>query len=72
MPKYSLNPLSSKSDQHQISPCNINDLKNKVVMRITDMITQGFTYPFLVNIIQYHSRNNELMLASLISNSRRH
>ena len=72
MPKYSFNPLSSKSDQHQISPCNINDLKNKVVMRITGMITQGFTYPFLVNIIQYHSRNNELMLAPLISNSRRH
>ena len=33
------NPLSNKTDQHQISPCNINALKNKVVMRITDMIT---------------------------------
>ena len=72
MRKYGLNPLSSKCDQHQISPCNINDLKNKVVMRITDMITQGFTSSFLVNIIQYHSRNNELMLGPLISNSRWH
>ena len=37
---YSLNPLSPNSDQHQISPCNINALLNRVVMRITDMITQ--------------------------------
>ena len=29
-------PLGPKSDQHQISPCNINALENKVVMRITD------------------------------------
>ena len=35
-----LNLLSPKSDQHQISPCNSNALKNRVVMRITDMITQ--------------------------------
>ena len=35
-----INPLSPKSDQHQISPCNINALQNRVVMRITDMITQ--------------------------------
>ena len=28
------------SDQHQSSPCNINTLLNRVVMRITDMITQ--------------------------------
>ena len=34
------NPLSPKSDQHQISPCNINALQHRVVMRITDMITQ--------------------------------
>ena len=27
-------PLSPKSDQHQISPCNINALWNRVVMRI--------------------------------------
>ena len=33
-------PLTPKSDQHQISPCNINALKNRVVMRIKDMITQ--------------------------------
>ena len=35
-----INPLSPKGDQHQISPCNINDLSIRVVMRITDMITQ--------------------------------
>ena len=35
-----VNPLSPKSDQHQISPCNINALLNRVVMRITDIITQ--------------------------------
>ena len=34
------NPLSPKSDQHQISPCNINALLNRVDMRIMDMITQ--------------------------------
>ena len=34
------NPLSPKSDQRQISPCNINALQNRVVMRIKDMITQ--------------------------------
>ena len=38
--KSSLNPLSPMSDQHQISSCNINALENRVVMRITDMITQ--------------------------------
>ena len=36
----SFNPLSPKSDQHQISPCNISALQNRVVMRIKDMITQ--------------------------------
>ena len=35
-----LNPLRPKSDQHQISPCNINAMENGVVMRITGMITQ--------------------------------
>ena len=34
------NPLSPKSDQHQIPPCNISALKTRVVMRITNMITQ--------------------------------
>ena len=37
---FRFNPLSPKSDQHQISPCNINFLYNTVVMRITDTITQ--------------------------------
>ena len=34
------NPLSPKSDQHRISPCNINALYHRVVMRIKDMIRQ--------------------------------
>ena len=38
--KGTFNPLSPKSDQHQISPCNINALLNRVDMRIMDMITQ--------------------------------
>ena len=33
-----VNPLSPKSDQHEISPHNINALENRVVMRIEDMI----------------------------------
>ena len=35
------NPLSPNSDQHQISPCNINVYSTPEVMRIKDMITQG-------------------------------
>ena len=38
--KNQVNPLTPKSDQHQISPCNISALLNRVVMRIMDMITQ--------------------------------
>ena len=38
--KGGFNPLSPESDQHQISPCNINALLNIVVMRIIDMIKQ--------------------------------
>ena len=33
-----VNPLSPKSDQHEISPYNINALENRVVMRIEDVI----------------------------------
>ena len=36
-----LNPLSPNSDQHQISPCNINAHSTSKVMRIKDVITQG-------------------------------
>ena len=35
-----VDPLIANSDQHQISPCNINALENRMVMRITNMITQ--------------------------------
>ena len=38
--KSSRATLSPKSVQHQISPCKINALQNRVVMRIMDMITQ--------------------------------
>ena len=38
--KNQVNPLTPKSDQHQISPCNISALLNRLVMRIMDMITQ--------------------------------
>ena len=34
----SINPLSPKSDQHEISPYYINALGNRVVMRIEYMI----------------------------------
>ena len=44
----SVNPLSPKSDQHQISLCNINVLLNRAVVRITDTITQNeFTWYFI-------------------------
>ena len=36
-----LNPLSPNSDQHHISPCNINSYSTPEVERIKDMITQG-------------------------------
>ena len=36
----SINPLSTKSDRHQISPYNINALENRVVMRIEYMIRE--------------------------------
>ena len=35
-----LNPLGTKSDQHQISPSNIPAVEDKVVMKIRDIITQ--------------------------------
>ena len=35
------NPLSPNSDQHQISPCNMNAYSTPEVTRIKDMITQG-------------------------------
>ena len=42
------NPLSPKSDQHQISPCSIKTFQNRVVTRITDMITQDeFAWYFI-------------------------
>ena len=34
------NPLSTKSDHHQISPRNTNALLKRAVMRIADVITQ--------------------------------
>ena len=43
-----VNPLRLKSDHHQISPYNINALYNRVVIRITIMITQDeFAWYFI-------------------------
>ena len=39
---FLLNSLSPKSDQHEISPYNINALENRVVMRIEYMNQWGF------------------------------
>ena len=36
-----INPLNPNSDQHQISPCNINAYSTPEVIRIKDKITQG-------------------------------
>ena len=48
IPLSRLNPLSSESDQHQISPCNINALYHRVVSRTMDMITQDkFAWYFI-------------------------
>ena len=41
MHKRYLTLLSPNSDQHQISPCDINACPAVEVMRIKDMITQG-------------------------------
>ena len=38
--EYKLNPLSRKTDQHQISPCNINSVKQISDKIIMQMITQ--------------------------------
>ena len=38
--KSKLNPLNPKSDQHEISPYNINALENIVVVRIEYMIRE--------------------------------
>ena len=43
------NPLSPKSDKHQISPCYINALYKRVVMRIMDMITQDEFASYFIN-----------------------
>ena len=47
--------LVNNSDQHQISPCNINAYSIPEVMRIKDMITQGgfSTVDILITSPQY-------------------
>ena len=47
------NPLSPNSDQHQISPCNINAYSIPEVMRIKDMITQGYFSWYFLTSPQY-------------------
>ena len=51
--------LSSKSDQHQNSPCTMNTLQDKLVMRIKDMITQDHRY-FLNSLIIHKENSKEI------------
>ena len=50
-----INPLSPNSDQHQISPCNINAYSTPEVMRIKDINTQG---DFFLDIFNTFSPEN--------------
>ena len=48
-----VNPLSPKSDQHEISPYNVNALENRLVMRIEFMIREdeeSFRSEFTANL----------------------
>ena len=40
MVSFKLNPLSTKGDQHETCPYNINALENRLVMRIEYMIRE--------------------------------
>ena len=40
MVSFKLNPLSTKGDQHEISPYNINAFEYILVMRIEDIIRE--------------------------------
>ena len=50
------NPLSPKND-HQISPCNMNALQNKLVMRIKYIMTQDESL-ILQQILPFTSLGN--------------
>ena len=41
---FLVDPFSFKTDQHQVSPCIIYGLLNRVVMRIEDMISEDKSY----------------------------
>ena len=63
------NPFSPKSDQHQISPCNIDALQNRVVMRITDVIKMNLLdilstspYNFCMKWIGTTNKNSNFVL----------
>ena len=48
-----VNPLSPKSDQHEISPYNVNALENRLVMRIEFMTREdegSFRSEFTANL----------------------
>ena len=47
----SLNLLSPKSDQHEISPYNINALENIVVMRIENTVSEDKSISLIDNSI---------------------
>ena len=57
------NPLSLNSDQHQISPCNVNAYSTPEVMRIKDMITQG-EFSFISKVCGQDRRICSLILGS--------
>ena len=40
MVSFKLNPLSTKGDQHEISPYDINAFEHRLVMRIEYMIRE--------------------------------
>jgi len=46
------NPLRPNSDQHQISPCNINAQLSEQVLRIKGMITKDELFWYLNNLSQ--------------------
>ena len=58
-----LNTLSPNSDQHQISPCNINAYLTPEDMRIKDEITQGeFSCPHTFRIKVLGTRKENLFI----------
>ena len=45
---FAVNPFSPSSDQHQMSPCNINPYSTTEAMRIEDMIIQSEFFIYIL------------------------